>query len=39
MNQNDQTPDKPDETLAQILVNVLIRHFSADKAETGEEKT
>ena len=39
MKQNDQNPPNPAEDLARILVNVLLRHFTADRALTREEKT
>jgi len=39
MNQNDQTPDKTAETIAQILVSVLLRKFTEDREPTGAEKT
>ena len=39
MNQNDQPPDKTTEAIAQILVNVLLRHFTEDREPTGAEKS
>ena len=39
MNQNDQIPDKTAETIAQILVNVLLRRFTQDREATGAEKS
>jgi len=39
MNQNDQTPDKTTETIAQILVSVLLRNLTEDREPTGAEKT
>ncbi len=39
MKDPDQIPTKTTQTLAQILVNVLIRRFAQDRADTREEKT
>jgi hypothetical protein len=39
MKQQDKTPGKPIETVAQILINVLLRRLREDKARTGAEKS
>ena len=38
MNSDKKSPQTT-ETLAQILVNVLLRHFTEDREPTGAEKT
>ena len=39
MTQEGQTPSQTSQSIAKILVPVLLRHFSAEKTENGEEKT
>lgn len=39
MKQNNQMPNETAETIAQILVNVLLRRFTEDRAETGDKRT
>lgn len=39
MTKEHQTSNQTSQILAEILIPVLLRHFSAERPENGEEKT